>query len=58
MKISPENVGGARNHGVDLNERFYELHPAPVTPLPRPPIKSFLSSREWKGEGKISHFTR
>jgi len=20
---------GARNHGVDLNERFYELHPVP-----------------------------
>lgn len=49
MKISLENVGkgggregDARNHGVDLNERFYELHPAPSDTAAIPSHKVFL----------------
>lgn len=61
MKISPGKCHYVRNHGVDLNERFYELHPAvpPLSVLPRILLAVSYSvsylERKRIGEGKIPH---
>lgn len=52
LKTSVRAEGDARNHGVDLNERFYELHPAPSDIAAVPTHKVFLIWDGWRKVGQ------